>query len=107
MFFLEWLIIGQVAKIVEHGTHFDTLAHLLGQQVEKGIGYGVVSEIEILKMNAVFCLADILEHAQEFITTAFQQSHPVVVGQRHTRFFQIVHHRFGTVHFNGVGRIVS
>ena len=79
MILLQGLVVGVVAKTVEHGAHLDTLLALLAQNVEKERGNGVVAEIEILQVDAALSLTDGLEHIVELLLTREQQRHTIVV----------------------------
>jgi len=75
----QWLVVGIVAKAVKHCPHLNTLLPLLAQKVKEQGGDGVVTEIEILQMNAALGLADGIEHVVELSLSGHQERYTVVV----------------------------
>ena len=91
MFFLQWAAVRPVAKGVEQGTHFHAFGRFLGQQVEQGVGDGVVAEVEIFQMDVMSGTANGFEQVGELVMPVHQQFYFVVVGQWGTHLFQPVH----------------
>jgi hypothetical protein len=81
MVFLQGLVVGIVAKAIEHGANLDTFLALLAQDVEKERGYGVVAEIEIFQVDAALGLTDGSEHIVKLLLSGEQQRDAVVVGE--------------------------
>ena len=67
--FFQRLVVGVVAKAVEHSTYLDTFPAFLLQQVEQQHCNGIVTEVEVLKMDAALGLTDSLKHIVELLLT--------------------------------------
>ena len=79
MAFLQRLVVGVVAKSVEHRTNLHALAPFLSEDVKQQHGNRVVSEVEVLQMDAVLCLTDSLKHIVKLLLTRHQERHAVVL----------------------------
>jgi uncharacterized membrane protein YhfC len=66
---LQRLIVGVVAKPVEHRLDFYTFLTLLLEQFEKEGRYGVVAEIEVLQMDTALGLTYGLKHIGKLVFT--------------------------------------
>ena len=64
---LQRLVVGVVAKTVEHGPDLDTLLALFAQDVEQQRGDAVVAEVEILQVDAALSLPDGAEHVVKLL----------------------------------------
>ena len=65
--FLQRLAVRHVAEAVEYSPHLNAFLHLRGQQLEEGVGNGVVAEVEVFQVDGVARIADGLEHVVEFL----------------------------------------
>ena len=79
MSLLERLIVGAVSKPVKQCAHLDSRFCPLRQQVNQGVGDGVIAEIEVFQMNAFLGLTDGLEQVVKFLLAVHQQCDRVVV----------------------------
>ena len=102
VFLLERLVVRPVAERIEQGPHLHPFGSLLGQQVEQGVGDGVVAEVEIFQMDVVACAADGFEQVDELVVSVHQQFHPVVAGHGDSHVLQALHD--GAVAAGGLGR---
>lgn len=50
MLLFQWLIVGCVAERIEEGAYLHTFLRFFGEEVEEGISYGVIAEVEVFKM---------------------------------------------------------
>ena len=78
-----------VAEGVEHGAYFHSFLYLFGQQVEQGIGNGVVAEVEVFQVYVVARLADFLKQVCKLVVPVHQQFHFVVVSGRIPHLLQV------------------
>ena len=90
VFFLQGLIVRHVSEAVVKSPHLDTFLHLLGQQLEKRVGDGIVSEIEVFEMDGLAGIADGLEHIVEFLLARHQQGYGIVVRELDALFAEVV-----------------
>ena len=86
MFFLQRTVVACVSESIVYGTNLDTLAGFLCEKVEKGIGYGVVAEVEVFEMHAMPRLTDSSEHILEFLRTIGEKCYAIVMRECHTLF---------------------
>ena len=73
-------IVRPVAERIKHGPYFHAFFHLLGQQIEKRIGYRVIAEIEVFQMNVMFGVAYFFEEIQKLLPSAHQKLYFIVGG---------------------------
>ena len=84
MFLFQRLVIRIVTETIEQTSHFYAFFPFFSENIEEQVGYGVVSEIEVLHVYAALCLADLLKHIREFLLTRHQQLHAVLMGKSDT-----------------------
>ena len=93
MLFFQRLAVRPVAEGVKQGTYFHAFLHLLGQQVEQGVGDGVVAEVEVFQVYMMACPADGVEQVGKFIPSRSKQFHAVVARHGDACRAQVVHHQ--------------
>ena len=89
MAFLQRAIVRRVSKGIEQSTHFYTFGSLFGKQRYENIIQGIVSEIEIFKMDMFLRIAYILEEAWEFLYSSIEKLNIVLVGNLYILAAQI------------------
>ena len=90
---LQRLVVGVVAKPVEHGTNLYTLLALHAQNVEEEHGDRVVAEVEVFQVDAALGLHDGVEHVVELLLTRQQQGDAVVVREADATVAQRLHYQ--------------
>ena len=79
-------IIGIVSETVKQRTHLHSFCHFLGEKVEKGIGYGVITKVEILQVNAFPCLTYSRKHILKFLSARCQEGYTIIMRERDALF---------------------
>ena len=73
MVFLKRLVVGVIAKAVEHRPDLHPFLAFFPEDIKEQRGDGVIAEIEIFQMDTALGLSDGLEHICEFVLARHQQ----------------------------------
>ena len=90
MMFLERLVVGVIAKAVEHGPDLDAFLAFLPENVEEQRCDGVIAEVEVFQVNAALGLSDGLEHIRELVFARHEQFDVVALCEVHAEVLHLV-----------------
>ena len=83
MVLFERLVVGVIAKAVEHGPYLHPFFSLFPQDIKKQRCDRVIAEVEIFQMYAALGLSDGLEHIRELVFARHEQFDVVALCEMH------------------------